>query len=259
MADPLEFLRSVFGGDRPIRPVVPSMSSLTRPYVTLTFAQSLDAKIAGIGGKQLILSGKESMVMTHWMRTMHDGLLVGIGTALNDDPQLNTRHLPERVGEERSKPRPIILDTNLRLPVDCKLLKNFREGNGRRPWILCSERWQDSERRQELEGAGARVILVKRSDCEQETGLDITSVLATLRTLGIETLMVEGGAKVIGTFLEGASRMVDTVIMTIAPGIVGKEGTGYESQALENGRWIRTAQIGRDTVVGLEVRRNAGF
>jgi hypothetical protein len=79
-----------------------------RIQVTLTFAQSLDGKIAGVGGKQLILSGKESMLMTHWyasliairsrldlhskarMRTIHDAILVGIGTALNDDPQLNS-------------------------------------------------------------------------------------------------------------------------------------------------------------------------
>jgi hypothetical protein len=80
-----------------------------RPLVTLTFAQSLDGKIAGKGGKQLILSGRESMLMTHWydidldlrdipipyycrgrMRTKHDAILVGIGTALSDDPQLNS-------------------------------------------------------------------------------------------------------------------------------------------------------------------------
>jgi len=80
-----------------------------RPLVTLTFAQSLDGKIAGKEGKQLILSGRESMLMTHWydidskftyisipyysqgrMRTNHDAILVGIGTALNDDPQLNS-------------------------------------------------------------------------------------------------------------------------------------------------------------------------
>lgn len=61
-----------------------------RPHVTLTFAQSLDAKIAGQHGQQLILSGKQSMVMTHWMRTIHDGIMIGIGTALNDDPQLNS-------------------------------------------------------------------------------------------------------------------------------------------------------------------------
>lgn len=76
------------------------------PSVTLTFAQSLDGKIAGSRGKQLILSGTDSMIMTHWyhpfrtkwsyllilgsrMRAMHDAIIVGIGTALNDDPQLN--------------------------------------------------------------------------------------------------------------------------------------------------------------------------
>ncbi|KAL0581090.1 2,5-diamino-6-(ribosylamino)-4(3H)-pyrimidinone 5'-phosphate reductase [Marasmius crinis-equi] len=62
----------------------------SRPRVTLTFAQSIDSKIAGVNGKQLILSGKESMIMTHWMRTMHDAILIGIGTASNDNPQLNS-------------------------------------------------------------------------------------------------------------------------------------------------------------------------
>jgi hypothetical protein len=94
-------------GKDPLPDLVPSDS--TRPYVTLTFAQSIDAKIAGAGGKQLILSGEESMKMTHWwvitaemfetrpstdasqdrMRTMHDGILIGIGTVVNDNPQLN--------------------------------------------------------------------------------------------------------------------------------------------------------------------------
>jgi riboflavin biosynthesis pyrimidine reductase len=76
------------------------------PTVTLTFAQSLDGKIAGRNGTQLILSGPDSMLMTHWyrtstdqgisfshfnsrMRAMHDAIVVGVGTALNDDPQLN--------------------------------------------------------------------------------------------------------------------------------------------------------------------------
>lgn len=53
------------GRDESTLPSPPSPST-HRPFVTLTFAQSLDAKIAGVGGKQLILSGKESMIMTHW-------------------------------------------------------------------------------------------------------------------------------------------------------------------------------------------------
>jgi 2,5-diamino-6-(ribosylamino)-4(3H)-pyrimidinone 5'-phosphate reductase len=74
-------------------------------WTTLTFAQALDGKVAGHGGRQLILSGKESMLMTHWyvcfrmmttdlivfrMRAMHDAILVGINTVINDDPQLNS-------------------------------------------------------------------------------------------------------------------------------------------------------------------------
>lgn len=58
MVKPPSFLAAIFGEDIKIKE--------ERPKVTLTFAQSLDAKIAGVGGKQLILSGRESMVMTHW-------------------------------------------------------------------------------------------------------------------------------------------------------------------------------------------------
>lgn len=80
-----------------------------RPYITLTYAQSMDGCIAGKAGQQIILSGMESMLMTHWcvicgsfplarihapllarMRTMHDGILVGSNTLRNDNPQLNS-------------------------------------------------------------------------------------------------------------------------------------------------------------------------
>ena len=72
MSDPPQILTATLGalpadvgpGKEPLPDLVPSDS--TRPYVTLTFAQSIDAKIAGAGGKQLILSGEESMRMTHW-------------------------------------------------------------------------------------------------------------------------------------------------------------------------------------------------
>lgn len=59
-----------------------------RPIVTLTYAQSLDSKIA-LRGRALLLSGKESMAMTHRLRVMHQAILVGSGTACIDDPQLN--------------------------------------------------------------------------------------------------------------------------------------------------------------------------
>ncbi|OLY83552.1 2,5-diamino-6-ribosylamino-4(3H)-pyrimidinone 5'-phosphate reductase [Smittium mucronatum] len=59
------------------------------PKVTLTFAQTLDGKISASERKQLLISCKESMVLTHYLRNQHDGILVGVGTILNDNPSLN--------------------------------------------------------------------------------------------------------------------------------------------------------------------------
>lgn len=146
-------------------------------HVTLTYAQTLDGKIAGKAGKQLRISGKESMEMTHWMRTMHDAILIGIGTALNDNPQLNgvegpslykhrplidisARYLPPLPDNRpRPLPTPVILDASLRLSPTCKLLDNFQQGIGMRPWIFCANNLPSdaNSRRQELEKRGAHV------------------------------------------------------------------------------------------------------
>ncbi|KIK46236.1 hypothetical protein CY34DRAFT_774760 [Suillus luteus UH-Slu-Lm8-n1] len=227
----------------------------SRPLVTLTFAQSLDGKIAGKEGKQLILSGKESMLMTHWMRTKHDAILVGIGTALNDDPQLNSRHIPE---DERPShlPRPVILDANLRLRPDCKLLKNYRERKGRRPWVICDADLTSNDigRKSTLEDAGARVIGVPSVD----GFIMIPDLLKVLYNLGIKTLMVEGGATIIGSFLAEPARtepnaIIDTLIITIAPTLVGNDGIGYgeklSATQIPSLKHIRTEVMGQDVVI----------
>jgi len=247
----------------------------TRPYVTLTFAQSLDAKIAGKGGKQLILSGKESMVMTHWMRTLHDGIMIGIGTALNDNPQLNTRHLPPLSSNpipnlpplQYHLPRPIILDTYLRFSTDCKLLKNYHAGTGRRPWVVSSPPENDAElgewktKRASVEKAGARVIEVPSSKIGH---IHIPSLLKTLCTLGIRSLMVEGGAQIIKSFLSASKPtpsnthgLVDTIIITVAPVLVGDEGIGYSGDLIgsevPNLEHLKTEVFGKDVVMALKV------
>ncbi|KAF8915376.1 dihydrofolate reductase-like domain-containing protein [Mucidula mucida] len=207
-----------------------------RTSVTLTFAQSLDAKIAGINGQQLILSGKESMIMTHWMRTMHDAILIGIGTALNDNPQLNTRHLPPRDPEVLKNghpfsyhlPRPIILDAQLRLSTTCKLLDNYSSGRGRRPWIVTTNSpkvpedvW--SSRIDKLQNKGAKVIAI-----DEENGLlSIPSLLIRLNELGIKSLIVEGGARVIASFF-AHPEVINTIIVTVAPKFVGTEALDME-------------------------------
>ncbi|ESK92678.1 riboflavin-specific deaminase [Moniliophthora roreri MCA 2997] len=231
---PPQFLRSLLSRYSDENP------KMSRPYVTLTFAQSVDAKIAGKEGKQLILSGKESMVMTHWMRTMHDAILIGIGTASNDNPQLNTRHLPSRPSNPAKNghdnpyhlPRPIILDSTLRLSPNCRLLDNYKKGLGRRPWVFCSKLGDDEgnrewmERKQLLEEAGASVITTPTASERHDDNLKLSAVLEYLHEHQIRSLMVEGGARVIRSFFAEES-MVDTIIVTIAPTFVGDEGVGY--------------------------------
>ncbi|KAH8099832.1 bacterial bifunctional deaminase-reductase [Cristinia sonorae] len=248
--------------DKPV--ISPVSDDHVRPWVTLTFAQSLDARIAGEAGKQLILSGKESMVMTHWMRSMHDAILVGIGTALNDNPQLNTRHLPplpEDAAYKYNLPRPVILDTHLRLRSDCKLLNNYKAGVGRRPLVVTSAYARTSdeadawtERKANLETAGARVIEIEAVD----GGISISSLLTALRTLGIRSLMVEGGASVIKSFLastQSHQRTVDAIIVTVAPVFVGKEGVGYGENLLGSQipamKHVKTELFGADAVIAL--------
>ncbi|KAI0785320.1 dihydrofolate reductase-like domain-containing protein [Irpex lacteus] len=248
-----------------------------RPHVTLTFAQSIDAKIAGKGGKQLILSGRESMVMTHWMRTMHDAIVVGIGTALNDDPQLNTRHLPpvfitEGYPHQWNLPRPIILDTQLQLPPTCKLLKNYKAGSGRRPWLFASKPKNPSDvegwnsRKEALKNAGAKIYTVAATDGY----ISLPDFLKILKTLGLRSLMVEGGAKIIQSFLKEtqpgldgkAVPIVDSIIITVAPTIVGVDGLGYDCDltaqvsTLGQLEHVQTELFGRDTVMAFRFKND---
>ncbi|PPQ79415.1 hypothetical protein CVT25_002685 [Psilocybe cyanescens] len=254
------FLNDVIGrySSSPIPP--------TRPHVTLTFAQSLDAKIAGAGGHQLILSGKESMIMTHWMRTMHDGILIGIGTAINDDPQLNVRHLPPPTSTPYHLPRPIIIDTHLRLPPTCKLLRNYQNGKGRRPWIICGQHEPlppnlaraRLDKKEALEAAGAKIfeVPVILSDGKKRVNVSIPSALQVLKDLGLRTLMVEGGAQIIASFLTAA--VVDSLIITTAPVLVGEVGVGYayptnlsESRETKQYKEVHTELFGKDAVTAL--------
>ncbi|MGH9336192.1 MAG: RibD family protein, partial [Vicinamibacteria bacterium] len=89
-----------------------------RPFVTLAYAQSLDGSIAGEGNRPLSLSCERSQKLTHELRACHDAILVGIGTVLADNPRLIVRLVN---GED---PRPIVVDSRLRIPRDARLLKN---------------------------------------------------------------------------------------------------------------------------------------
>ncbi|MEW6388296.1 MAG: RibD family protein [Thermodesulfobacteriota bacterium] len=176
-----------------------------RPFITLTYAQSLDGSIAARPGRPLLLSGPESQTLTHALRAAHDAILVGIGTVLADDPRLTVRLAPG------ANPQPVVVDSRLRFPLYANLLRQ----NGVPPWIATSDK-ADPERQASLERAGARVF---RLPTGPQGLLDLGALLAQLGDWEINRVMVEGGAQIIASLL--AERLVDQVVITIAPVLVG--------------------------------------
>ena len=179
--------------------------SIGRPLVTLSYAQSLDGSIAARRGSPLALSGSESLVLTHKLRAAHDAILVGIGTVLADKPRLNTRLV------EGKSPQPVVLDSHLRFPLDVDLLRNRQLP----PWVVTTE-CAAREKQKILEAAGARVLRVPPDTNDQ---VDLNALLELLADFGINSLMVEGGARVITSFL--SERLVDQIVLTLTPVLVG--------------------------------------
>lgn len=176
-----------------------------KPLVTLCFAQSLDGSITSQRGTPLQLSGQDSFRFVHRLRAACEAILVGIGTVLADDPQLNVRLVSGQ------HPQPVVLDSRLRFPVTARLLNR----PGPLPWIFTTTEGAHN-RQQEVETAGAQVICLPGSAAEP---LDLNVVLAKLGEFGMRSLLVEGGARVITSFLE--SRLVDYVVLTLVPVFVG--------------------------------------
>ena len=178
---------------------------MLRPLVCLSYAQSLDGSLTFRRGHPMALSGQESLKLTHQLRSAHDGIMVGIGTVLADDPCLSVRHT------EGKSPQPVILDSRLRTPIDSKLLTESPS----KPWIITAPN-ADPRKKSALEAAGARILIVPP---DSDGCVELPCTLEDLAELGISSLMVEGGAQVITSFLK--NRLVDWVAITIAPVFVG--------------------------------------
>lgn len=203
-----------------------------RPFVTLSYAQTLDGSIA-LPGRGLALSGPESLQMTHALRAAHDGILVGIGTVLVDDPRLTVRLAPGR------NPQPIVLDSHLRIPPTANLLKH----PDRRLWVAAAD--PDPERQSALEALGAWVCALPM---DSDGRVVLAALLERLGERGIKTLMVEGGARVINSFL--GARLVDRLVLTLSPrmieGVRAVTAPGEAGLELKN---VRYRQLGSDLIV----------
>ncbi|RCK63433.1 2,5-diamino-6-ribosylamino-4(3H)-pyrimidinone 5'-phosphate reductase [Candida viswanathii] len=200
-----------------LEPYLPTATTSGRPFVTLTYAQSLDSKIAAQPGVQTKLSHLETKAMTHYLRSKHDAILVGIGTVLADDPKLNCRY------GDKSNIRPVILDPRGVWEYEKSALRGIcDDGAGLAPFVIVDERAEpttESINAVELQG-GKYVKLPLIDNREDNWGL----ILEKLWELGIKSVMVEGGAKVINDLLVNNDGLVDSLIITVAPVFLGKAG-----------------------------------
>ncbi len=182
-----------------------------RPFVTLKCAITLDGKIATRTGASRWITGASARERVHRMRHAADGLLVGVGTALQDDPQLTTR-LPGGGGVH---PLRIVVDSGLRLPVSSQLATVAPDC---RTLVATSER-APVEKQRQLEDQGVEIL---RLPSYADGRVDIEALLTVLGTRGIADLMVEGGATLSATLLQ--RRFVDKVVVFVAPKIIGGDG-----------------------------------
>jgi riboflavin-specific deaminase-like protein len=217
---------------------------MERPFVLLTYAQSLDGKIAlkDVTAKQSIpssnypISGPISLKMTHALRSMHDGILVGGTTFAVDRPRLTNRLWADK---EKNQPRPIILDTHLtRLEA---MKGNF--STVKSPIFCCS---LESASLAKAKYSSAEILPCR---CSPDGALDLSDVLyRLLNTHGIRTLMIEGGSAVLSSFW--TVMLFDSLCLTIAPRFIGCNGFGptLHGQAAELSASAETFILGSDIV-----------
>jgi diaminohydroxyphosphoribosylaminopyrimidine deaminase/5-amino-6-(5-phosphoribosylamino)uracil reductase len=177
------------------------------PFVTLKAAVTLDGRTATRSGDSKWITGPVARRHAHRMRDASDAVLVGVGTVLADDPELTVRHVRGR------DPLRAVVDSRLRTPKTAKLLR----ASSRPPILFCSER-APKARRRALEKAGAEIVPVRAGP----GGIDLGAVLRELGRRDVVRLLVEGGAKVHGTFLDQA--LADRAGVFVAPRILGDAG-----------------------------------
>jgi 2,5-diamino-6-(ribosylamino)-4(3H)-pyrimidinone 5'-phosphate reductase len=241
---------------------LPHPTSPNKPFVTLTFATSLDSQLAISPGVQTALSGPQSKAMTHFLRSKHDAILIGAGTAIADNPSLNCRI--EGVGGYggrglEGQPRPVVVDPHGRwqFSEESKVMRLAKEGKGKAPYVVtCVE--PSGSRRAVLESVGGEfIVLGPLPQDVAAAGSSWHVILDALSHRSIRSVMIEGGGFVINDILGPgpAYSLVDSIIVTIAPTWLGRGGVqvcpdgGSERLPMTRLRDTRWLPLGEDVVL----------
>ena len=171
-----------------------------RPWITLKLALTIDGAIADAAGGSRWITGRRARAAAHDLRAGHDAVAVGIGTVLSDNPQLTVRDAPA----PRISPRRVIFDRHARTPLDSALVRTARDV----PVIVVAEHPQARATRA-LEEAGVTVLRTS----------SLYNGLEHLKSEGIRSLLVEGGARLTGALMEQS--LIDRLVIFQGPIVLG--------------------------------------
>jgi diaminohydroxyphosphoribosylaminopyrimidine deaminase/5-amino-6-(5-phosphoribosylamino)uracil reductase len=182
-----------------------------RPLVTLKVASTLDGRIATHRGESQWITGAAARRCGHMMRVTHDAVVVGIGTALVDDPELTCR-LP---GLEGHSPVRVVIDTRLQLPLASKLVRTARETP---TWVAVSAEIE-ADRRTAYEDFGVVVLPI---DVGGDHHPEPIAILKALGARGLTRVLVEGGSAVAAALMR--ANLIDRMAWFRAASVMGGGG-----------------------------------
>lgn len=180
------------------------------PFVVAKTAMTMDGKIATATGKSRWISGKKSRLFVHRLRSMCDGIMVGINTVLQDNPRLDVR----LEGEEESNPIRIIVDSEAKLPLDAIVVKTAPQHKT----ILATTARAAGQKLASLRSRGVEVLVLPA----QNEKVDLRALMHALGQQEISILLVEGGGTLNYSLLE--QNLIDKLYCFIAPLLFGGRG-----------------------------------
>ena len=219
------------------------------PFVILKVAATLDGKTATRNGDSKWISGEASRRLVHRLRNQVDGVLVGIGTILRDDPLLTAR---VRGGRD---PHRIVLDSRLKTPEEARIIRTSPSKA-----IIAATALAPKHKIERFEKRGVRIFIFD----SKEGMVDLKSCVSRLGEIGITSLLVEGGSQVNGSFLDEG--LIDKLLLFLspklmgdpqAPGIFGGRGISNLQEAIAL-KEMKTKKIGEDMLIQGYLERRRG-
>ncbi|MST62354.1 bifunctional diaminohydroxyphosphoribosylaminopyrimidine deaminase/5-amino-6-(5-phosphoribosylamino)uracil reductase RibD [Peptostreptococcus anaerobius] len=175
------------------------------PYITLKYAMTIDGKIATKTGASRWISGEDSRINVHTDRNTYSAIMVGLNTVISDDPLLNCRL------EQGNDPIRIICDTNLKTPLDSKIVKTSVDNK-----TIIVTKSHDEKLIKLYEDCGCDVLVQESLDNDR---IDLRNLVQELGSRGIDSILLEGGSTLAWSALEAG--IVDKVQAYISPKIFG--------------------------------------